>query len=437
MLDQTSLWYKLQYPECFVDEELRMMQKTLADFVDNEIMPVRDKIDDDVTHEEVITPILKKLQVGLGYQSNLIPKEYGGNEMLSMVGAALRQEQLSRADYGISLHSATNEWGWTPALIAHMAPLPPPVKAWAKAIYTEFAPKFTGDELAVACMNFSEADSACDVENPLNEGRTVKVRAELKGNEWVINGNKLWASNSGIADLNCVVCNMDPSKGIDAFTLVYVPEPWGGVSHGEFEVKCGANADRNTPTYFDNVRVPKEWGIQGPEAWAIFKNTVSCPMSLNAANAVGTLQGAFDLLVEYTEGRVAGGKPVNQHLHAAMILGEMAAFISVARAAVLELAYQYDHQDIYGPWDSESMLAKGHAVHAYVTRTVPDLVSRGLELMGSFGLVRENGYEKYYRDAVVVKIVLGGSHLGYFETCKQFYDLDYSAFGPGKLKKPA
>ena len=110
MLDQTSQWYKLQYPECFVNEELRMMQKTLADFVDNEIMPVRDKIDDDVTHEEIITPILKKLQVGLGYQKNMIPLEYDGNQMLPMVGAALRQEQMSRGDYGISLHSACTEW---------------------------------------------------------------------------------------------------------------------------------------------------------------------------------------------------------------------------------------------------------------------------------------------------------------------------------------
>jgi alkylation response protein AidB-like acyl-CoA dehydrogenase len=109
----------------------------------------------------------------------------------------------------------------------------------------------------------------------------------------------------------------------------------------------------------------------------------------------------------------------------------------VGRAAILETAHQYDHMDIYGMWNTESMMAKGHAIHAYITRTVPDLVSRGLELMGSFGLVRENGYEKYYRDAVVLKIVLGGSHLGYFETCKQFYDLDYSSFGPGKLRKPA
>ena len=109
MLDQASQWYRLQYPECFVNEELRMMQKTLADFVDKEIMPVREKIDDDVTHEKVINPILKKMQVGLGYQKNMIPKEYGGNEMLSIVGGALRQEQMSRADYGISLHSACTE----------------------------------------------------------------------------------------------------------------------------------------------------------------------------------------------------------------------------------------------------------------------------------------------------------------------------------------
>ena len=63
----------------------------------------------------------------------------------------------------------------------------------------------------------------------------------------------------------------------DAFALVYVPEPWPGVSHGKFEVKCGLQADRNTSTYFDNVRVPKEWGLQGPVAWAIFETTVSAP----------------------------------------------------------------------------------------------------------------------------------------------------------------
>ncbi|OGO58481.1 MAG: hypothetical protein A2025_03405 [Chloroflexi bacterium RBG_19FT_COMBO_47_15] len=438
MLDQTSQWYKLQYPECFVNEEQRMMQKMFADFTDKEIMPVRDKIDDDVTHEKIITPILKKLQVDLGCQKSMIPEEYGGfAEKGSIVVGTLKQEQGGRGDYGISMASACTDWGWTPASLAYLAPFSPKAKAWAKAVFSKFAPKFVGSELAIACMNFSEVESAVDIENTLNEGRTIGVRAKLEGNEWVINGNKFWASNSGIADLNCVVCNMDPRLGIDAFTLIYVPEPWPGVSHGKFEVKCGMQADRNTSTYFDDVRVPKEWGLQGPEAWAIFQNTLSVPMPLNSAHATGILQGAFDVLLDYTGQRMAGGKPINQHLSSAAILGEIASVLTVARASFLELAHEYDHQEIYGPWDSVSMVAKGHAVHVFITRKVSELILRGMELMGSYGYVRENNYEKYYRDSAEAKIVLGGVQYGLFATCRQFYDLDYSSFGPGKLKKPA
>lgn len=435
MLDQTSQWYKLQYPECFVNEEQRMLQKLFADFTDKEIMPVRDKIDDDITHEKIINPILNKLQVDLGCQKNMIPKEYGGNEMLSIVSAALKQEQLARGDYGISMHSAVTEWGWTPALLAYLFPSPT-MKAWAKTIFDKFSPMFLEKKLRAACFNMSETESSCDIENLQNEGRTVQVRAKLKGNEWVINGNKFWASNAGIADLNCVVCNMDPRLGIDAFALIYVPEPWPGVSHGKFEVKCGLQADRNTSTYFDDVRVPKEWGIQGPEAWALFKNTLCAPMPLNSGHTVGILQGAFDVLLDYTTQRVVGGKPIAQHLSAAMILGEMASLITVGRSAYLELAHEYDNMAIYGQWDTESMIAKAHAVHAYITRAAPDLILRGMELMGSYGYVRENHYEKYYRDVAVAKLVLGGPHIGYFATCRQFYPLDYSSFGPGKLPFP-
>ncbi|MBN1190311.1 MAG: acyl-CoA dehydrogenase family protein [Dehalococcoidales bacterium] len=436
MLDQTTQWYKLQYPECFVNEEARMMQKMFADFTDREIMPVRAKIDDDVTHSGIINPILEKLQVDLGCQKNMIPKEYGGNEMLSIVAGALKQEQLSRGDYGISMHSAVTEWAWTPAALAYLMGSTA-AKAWAKAVLEKFAPMFTENKLRAGCFNMSESESACDIENLENEGRLVHVTARLEGNEWVINGNKFWASNAGVSDLNCVICNMAPGHGPEGFAMIYVPEPWPGVSHGKFEVKCGMQADRNTATYFDDVKVPKEWGFQGPEAWDLFKKTVSAPMPLNSGNALGILQGAFDVLMEYTGQRVAGGRPVCQHLSAAMILGEMASFLTVARAAYLELAHEYDNMALYGPWDTDSMLAKGHAVHAYITRTVPDLILRGMELMGSYGYVRENNYEKYYRDSAVAKLVMGGSHIGYFTACKQFYPLEFSSFGPGKLQKQA
>jgi alkylation response protein AidB-like acyl-CoA dehydrogenase len=309
----------------------------------------------------------------------------------------------------------------------------PTAKAWGKAVLDKFPPMFVGDELRHACFNMSEAESACDIENHLNEGRLVHTRAELQGNEWVINGTKHWASNSGIADLHCVVCNMDSKSGKDLFTLIYVPEPWEGVSHGKFEVKCGVNADRNTSTYFDNVRVPKEWGMQGPEAWEIFLNTVVSAFPLNAANCVGMLQGAFDELLEYTGQRVVGGKPIREHLSTAMFLGEMASAISVGRAAFLETAHQYENMEVYGPWTSDSMVAKGRSVLTFMARLTPELILRGMEFMGSQGYVREGFYEKYYRDSAVAKLVLGGVQLGYFSVCRQFFDLDFSSFGPGKL----
>ena len=434
MLEQTSQWYKLQYPECFVNEEQRMIQKLFADFTDREIMPVRDKIDDDLTHNEIITPILKKLQVDLGCQADMIPADHGGNQSLGMVAAALKGEQISRGDWGINLHTACTNWGWTPATIAYLFGASQAVKSWGKAVLGAFAPRFLTNDLRVACFNMAESESACDIENHLNDGRMVHTKTERKGDEWVINGTKHWATNSGIADLNCVVCNMDAKSGIEGFALIYVPEPWPGLSHGKFEVKCGVQADRNTSTFFDDVKVPKEWGIQGPEAWNLFLNQLVSAVALQSASAVGVLQGAFDVLLEYTGTRVVGGKPVRQHLSTAMLLAEMASVISVGRAAFLELNHQFDHPEIYGPRITESALAKARTVQTYIARTTPELILKGMEFMGSYGYVRENNYEKYYRDAAALKLVLGGVQLGYFSVCRQFYDLDFSSFGPGKLQ---
>jgi len=122
-------------------------------------MPLRHKIDDDVTHEVVIEPILKKLQIDLGWQKAMIPKVYGGNEAMSLVTAALKQEQLSKADYGISLALACVDWGLAPATLACLFASSPAIKAWGKAVLDEFAPKFVEDKLAFACFNMSEIQS--------------------------------------------------------------------------------------------------------------------------------------------------------------------------------------------------------------------------------------------------------------------------------------
>ena len=434
MLDQSTQWYKLQYPECFVAEDQRMLQQTVANLVDKEIMPIRHKIDDD-NHEEYVTPILQKLQVDIGFQSGIIPKDYGGTEDLRLTSGALRQEQLSRADYGIALASACVDWGIAPASIAYLFHPAPEAKAWGKAIFDEFAKNFVSDKLYIPCFNMSEPDSATDIENETNEGRLVRTKAELKGNEWVINGTKHWASNSGIANLHCVVCNQDPKQGIDKFTLIYCPEPWPGVSHGQYEIKCGIKGDRNTSTFFDNARVPKEWGIQGPVAWEIFENNVVSAWAMQVANITGILEGALDVMIDITGQRTVGGKLIRDHSSTAQFIGEMVAAMSVARGTYLLMCHEFDHMEIYGSWITDSMIAKARSTLSFMSRMANDVISRGMEYLGSNGYVLEAHYEKYYREIAGLKLLLGGVQLGFFAGCRQYYDFNFSSFGPGKLQR--
>jgi hypothetical protein len=105
----------------------------------------------------------------------------------------------------------------------------------------------------------------------------------------------------------------------------------------------------------------------------------------------------------------------------------------VGGATFLELCHQFDHPEIYGSWTTDSMVGKARSSLSLIARMANDLISRGMEFMGSQGYAREGLYEKYYRDIAAAKLVLGGVQLGYFSGCRAFYDLDFSSFGPGKL----
>ena len=104
----------------------------------------------------------------------------------------------------------------------------------------------------------------CDIENLDLHGTKIRTKARLEGNEWVINGQKMWASNEGVADLYCVVCTTDPNLGDEGVALIYVPKDTKGITFGKNENKAGMAGDKNHPMFLENVRVPKEWRAAGP-----------------------------------------------------------------------------------------------------------------------------------------------------------------------------
>jgi alkylation response protein AidB-like acyl-CoA dehydrogenase len=406
---------KQQYLDIFLKKEDYMLQEMLRSFVDKEIMPVRQQVDEDKDHV-IVKKILKGL-TDLGMQKSPLPPEYGGMGASSAVTAGIVHEELSRGDSGICTAGNVTTWAWIPAIAANN-----------KAVLDRFAKDFTGTELRMGCFNMTEpggphGGGGCDIENPTLQGRKIRTIAKLEGDEWVINGRKMWASNSGVADLYCMVCTTDPNLGDEGVALIYVPKDAKGVSFGKDEHKAGMAGDKNHPMFLDNVRVPKEWRAAGPKADAdLLHNNLVIGRLVTAAMAVGQAQGAFEAVLKYTGERIVADRPIRQHSIAAGMLADMAIGIETARWSYLSACWMYDHPETYGPPISNFMLSRASVAKVYAADVAVSVTNRAMELMGSFGYVRDYDVEKYWRDCKIIQLWEGGAQLGRLDVCRGYYD---------------
>jgi len=404
-----------QYLDVFLKDEDRMAKDMLRGFVDKEIMTMRQKIDDDKDHS-IISRILQRL-TDIGIQKGAFPKEYGGGGANSIVSAAIMHEELARGDSGIATSATVTTWAFLPAIIAGN-----------KAVLDRFAPMFCGPDLKLGCFAMTEpggphGGGGCDIENPTLHGKKIRTLARLEGNEWVINGTKAWASNSGVSDVYCVLCTTDPKAGEEGIALIYVPAPIKGLAFGKLENKAGMQGDKNCMMYLENVRVPKEFRAAGPGNDAqLMHNNVLLARILTGALAVGNAQGAFETVLKYTGERIVADRPIRQHSICAGILADMAIGIETARTYYLSAAYMYDHPETYGPPVSDFMLSRASIAKVYAADVAVMVTNKAMELMGSYGYVRDYDVEKYWRDCKIIQLWEGGAQLGRFDVCRGYYD---------------
>jgi len=378
-------------------------------------MPVRQQIDDDKEHT-LINRILQGL-TNVGMQKGPFPKEYGGLASSSIVSAAVMHEELSRGDSGICTASSVTTWAWMPALVAGN-----------KAVLDEFAPMFCGDELKLGCFAMTEpggphGGGGCDIENPSLHGKKIRTIAKLDGDEWVINGQKMWASNSGVADLYCVLCTTDPNQGEEGIALIYIPATAKGLSFGKWEQKAGMEADVNSAMYLDDVRVPKKFRAAGPGKDAeLLEFNVILARVLTGASVLGNAQATFEAVLKYTGERIVADKPIRGHSIAAGMLADMAIGIETARTYDLMAAHMLDHPETYGPPLSDFIRSRTSIAKVYAAEVAVMVTNKAMELMGSYGYVRGYDVEKYWRDCKIVQLWEGGAQLGRFDVCRGYYD---------------
>ena len=399
----------------------RYLAEMIKDWGEKYVLPYRREFDEDWKEHRYVEPALEKLMVGYGFQMGVFPGEFGGwgignSDYFGSITARL-MEEIGRYDTGIAVSVGVTFWP------LFMITVKPHINY---DLCAEFSELFARKKLTIAANAMTEPQGGSDIEN-LDElkGKTIRTTAVLDGDEWVINGHKLWPTNTGgMADLFGVVCTTKPGEADEKyFAYIYIPANLPGVKQGEPYRKAGMAADKNSDIWFDNVRVPKHyraWG-EGLDA-KYFREIIATGCLGSAAMTLGAMENIYEILYEKCGELRYRGKPLKENTAVAAVLADIAAEIEVSRAAVYTYARMLDRPDIYGERYSAEMVARGRALKLKVCDACCDVARKAVDLLSHYGIDRSFDVEKHWRDVKMVQLWMGGRQLCQMDVARHFYD---------------
>ena len=393
--------------------------KAVREFVDAEIIPRRQDLDGGWHRDETLAKeTFEKIHQGLvdiDVQRAFFPEELGGLGVNDLV-APMIAEELSRGDTGLNTHLGILRWVMMPA-----------VMAGRQDLLQEYVPRICDDHPHGCCMALTEPSGGANTEDPTQHGRTIQTIAESDGDEWVINGHKIWPSGASVADLlYCVICNTDPKLGDDGIALIYVPADAKGMSFSKPFQKMGmVYTDTNTEIFFENVRVPKKNRIAGPgEDGKILLDIMGVGRVGSASNALGSAQACFEIVLDWTKNREIAGRPVRARSMHAAILGEMAQKIESARAYAMQVSSMV-RSGLYGRPGEPFLLSKCSGAKVVACEAALWTANKAMELMGSYGYSVDYHIEKYLRDLKILQLWIGGAQRATLDTALGYYDFGW------------
>jgi alkylation response protein AidB-like acyl-CoA dehydrogenase len=398
----------------------------LRKHLENTVMPRRREYDEDWKSHVHIEPAFDMLMGELGLQKALFPQEYGGwgmagSDYVFRTGYMLCEE-LGRADTGMAVALCVTYW---PLLVILMEPYV------NERLVREFAPMFCNTKKAVFAANaMTEPQGGSDIENMgVLSGKTVRTTAVLDGDEWVINGHKLWPTNSGgVSKLFGVPCTTKPgSSDINDFAFIFVPADAPGVTQGGAYEKAGMAADKNGDIWFDNVRVPSWYRAHGPGKDAeAFYQLISFGQMGSIAFLTGAMLNLYERLSEFVNTRTFGNRPLKENDAVAGIIGRLAGDIDICRILGHEAAMICDRRNKpYGhPIISEEVVGKIRNIKDFVSDKAVENFGKAMDVLGCYGADRDWDLEKHWRDIKIVQLWMGGKQLCQMEAARYFFNCE-------------
>jgi alkylation response protein AidB-like acyl-CoA dehydrogenase len=259
------------------------------------------------------------------------------------------------------------------------------------------------------------------------KGSTIQTTAVRDGDEWVINGHKLWATNTGgMADLLAVVCTTDRgSRDPRDIAIIFVPMDIPGVTQGEPYEKAGMAADKNGDVWFENVRVPLWYRACGPGDDAKYYGDVVALGHMGSIGfATGVMMNVYEKLYEFVNRKLYRGSPLKENDAVAGVLSDYAATVEMMRIMGYQAARMMDRPDLYGErWGSE-MVARQRAYRYFCLDRCIEAIGKVMNLMDSYGTDRDWDVEKHWRDVKMCQLWLGGKQLCQAEVARWFFECE-------------
>jgi alkylation response protein AidB-like acyl-CoA dehydrogenase len=363
-------------------EEQRMWKDVVHDFVAREIKPQAAELSE---AHELNWPAIKKMGA-VGLLGLNIPEAYGGTE-IDTINAAIAIEELGWGDGGTALAiSAHNGLGTAP--IANFG---------SETQKRKFLPTAASGEGKLAALALTEPQAGSDLQN-------IRTRAERDGNEWVINGSKMWITNAPDADYIITLVLTDPEAGSRSMSMIIVPTDTPGLHIGPPENKMGLGTCHSSALTYENLRVPLEnlLGDEGNGLQQTLKTLDGGRISIGALS-VGIAQAAFEEAVRYAKEREAFGKPIANFQAIQWMLADAATEIHAARLMIYHAAWLKDQGQ---PFTQVGAMAK-----LFATEMAERVTYKAIQIHGGYGYSREYPVERMYRDARLMTIGEGTSEV--------------------------
>jgi alkylation response protein AidB-like acyl-CoA dehydrogenase len=365
-----------------LSDEHRAIRQAVREFGENEIVPVAREHDEQQKYPEAI----RKKAAEYDFVAPNIPLDYGGAGM-DKLSSVIVTEELWRADPGIG--SAVGSAGFgTDMLIEYGS-------EWMKE---EWLPRIAAGESASASA-ISEPAHGSNVAG-------IETRAEKAGDEWVLNGNKMWITNGTVADVAVVMAKTDPGAGHRGITAFLVPTEVEGLSAEKIDNKLGIRASDLAELRISDVRVPEENVIgEVNEGFYQLMEFFASGRTNVAAQAVGAGQGALDAALDYAAEREQFGKPIGEFQAISHKLAEMATNVEAARSLVYRAATAVEQgdQDLAARFSSMAKL--------FASERSVEVADEAIQVHGGAGYVSDHPVERFYRDARITKIYEGTSEI--------------------------